>query len=585
MILLKSTVTNIINGATGGNTTLTNGSQVQISPNSLVDKSNQPYSGPVNMSVQYLDPTTAGFGSAVPGGDMLAQRTDQSTSILYSYGLLEVKLSTASGGDLQLAAGKSSNLVLSIPDELTTTAPPTIPLWYFDEFKGIWKEEGVATKQGSKYIGTVNHFSSWNFDHPQDLAMIVGKLVDCKNQPGWGMISFGQLSLDMKNYTIEASTETDPRGGRFSQIVPAGRQLSIVIFNPLFLTPLDHSKEGKGKLTVYVPPLAKGQVYDVGTLKIVPCPAKIKGKFKIKRGDHLRNISFSTSLGGYINIDNPNSDFSMDGLPPNTSIIMTASTSSGLNYNKTFTSPGEGQELDLGEIKVSTGAFITGKLFCKKDPIVGGEISAHFSNGTSPIVWEYTDTTGQFYMSVDLNETIQLTIRTNQGTIEKTVNTGSIIGSVIDIGNIDFCTAPDIGENSFVINGDGFINATNVIQAIPYPNSVSIYSNYNNTTGIQIADVPDTLRFGVSFMGKSIGTYGAIENAGAFIQWHTGSKIINYWAGYGIYTNSKIEIIVTKYDSVGGLVEGTFSGTFISDKGVIVTVTKGKFSVIRSPDI
>jgi hypothetical protein len=47
---------------------------------------------------------------------------------------------------------------------MVSVAPPTIEMWFFDEVKGIWKEEGIGTKQGSVYVGEVSHFSSWNFD-------------------------------------------------------------------------------------------------------------------------------------------------------------------------------------------------------------------------------------------------------------------------------------------------------------------------------------------------------------------------------------------------------------------------------------
>jgi hypothetical protein len=45
-------------------------------------------------------------------------------------------------------------------------------------------------------------------------------------------------------------------------------------------------------------------------------------------------------------------------------------------------------------------------------------------------------------------------------------------------------------------------------------------------------------------------------------------------------------ITITKYDAVGGKIEGTYQGSFIDDKsGAVVTVKDGSFSVVRGSDI
>jgi len=71
-------------------------------------------------------------------------------------------MNDASGNKLQLATGNTATITIPIPSSLLSKAPSSIPLWYFDDTKGAWKQEGVATKQGSNYIGVVSHFSFWN---------------------------------------------------------------------------------------------------------------------------------------------------------------------------------------------------------------------------------------------------------------------------------------------------------------------------------------------------------------------------------------------------------------------------------------
>jgi len=65
---------------------------------------------------------------------------------------------------LQLATGKNATVTFPIATATQSTAPATIPLWFFDETKGMWIEQGSATKTGNTYVGTVSHFTWWNCD-------------------------------------------------------------------------------------------------------------------------------------------------------------------------------------------------------------------------------------------------------------------------------------------------------------------------------------------------------------------------------------------------------------------------------------
>src|SRR5690606_555839 len=82
------------------------------------------------------------------------------------------------------------------------SAPATIPLWYFDETKGMWIEEGSATLQGNTYTGTVTHFSFWNWDIPFSAIIMELTLVDQNNNP-------------LQNYTIKLTNtaNSDWRSG------------------------------------------------------------------------------------------------------------------------------------------------------------------------------------------------------------------------------------------------------------------------------------------------------------------------------------------------------------------------------------
>ena len=83
---------------------------------------------------------------------------------LSSYGAVSVSLRDMAGKPLNIAKGKSALIRLPIDGNLVSGSPNTIKLWSFDENKGVWTEEGIATKDGNAYVGKVTHFAAVNMD-------------------------------------------------------------------------------------------------------------------------------------------------------------------------------------------------------------------------------------------------------------------------------------------------------------------------------------------------------------------------------------------------------------------------------------
>ena len=179
---------------------------------------------------------------------------------------------------------------MNIPADQLSSAPAQIPLWYFDEEKGVWQEEGFAKREGNKYVGTVTHFTDWNCDDPTEGATIIGRVIDCNGNPAYGVVEFGQVTSDP-----QSSTETGQSDGRFERRVPDGVTITVIINDPLMITPLTQSE--RGKVIVIVPPLSPGQVYDVGDIQTYPCPAPVTAKFKTAQGDQVEFVGFDTENG------------------------------------------------------------------------------------------------------------------------------------------------------------------------------------------------------------------------------------------------------------------------------------------------
>lgn len=159
----------------GGEVTLGNNSTVSFQKSSFVDEANNPYTGQVNVYAHYIDPTHTDIDQFMPG-NLMAVDEDEELNILQSFGMINVELEGANGQALNI--NQPATLNVEVPTSISGSAPSEIPLWYFDEKDGLWKEEGKATLENGKYVGTVNHFTFWNCDVPFDLTLINGQIID-----------------------------------------------------------------------------------------------------------------------------------------------------------------------------------------------------------------------------------------------------------------------------------------------------------------------------------------------------------------------------------------------------------------------
>ncbi len=170
------------------------------------------YKGKVNVNVLYLDPTKSTFQAAMPGGDLIAQRSDMEQVPLVSYGMVNVEMKDANGKKLQINEEKKSKVTFPIPDGMADKAPDQMPLWHFNETKGIWEESGVAVKNGDVYEGEVEHFSWVNLDDPKQFVVLKGKVTDDKGNRVSGVrIIIEQVSTysnEDGEYSVRIPSET-----------------------------------------------------------------------------------------------------------------------------------------------------------------------------------------------------------------------------------------------------------------------------------------------------------------------------------------------------------------------------------------
>jgi len=224
------------------------GMKVKLPASSIMRADGSAYSGNVNADMLYLDPNNEKFPDMMPGGDLAAIRSDNSEAMLISWGMNNVDLTDDAGNPLQIKGDVPAELTFPIPEGMESSPPATIPLWHFDEEKGIWTESGVATLDGDVYKGTVTHFSWVNLDVPAERVTIKGKVVCDGNKP-----------VPYVSVKVGQTAGTTNSKGEFSVFVPANTPVTVSV------------NANGGSDSKNVPGQPGGTVYTLPSNLVIPC--------------------------------------------------------------------------------------------------------------------------------------------------------------------------------------------------------------------------------------------------------------------------------------------------------------------------
>ncbi|MEO1030223.1 MAG: carboxypeptidase-like regulatory domain-containing protein [Bacteroidota bacterium] len=221
IMLLEATIVGSVTSGSASEIVANDGSSVSFDGN-FIKEDGSSYSGSVDIIMHHLNPTDADMELQMPGM-LYAENEAGAERMLQTLGMLAVELRGSGGEDLNLAEGSSSEIKIPVDPSLMATAPATIPLWYFDEAKGYWKEEGVATLQGDMYVGTVSHFSFWNCDIPAEAIMLCIDVVDASGQ----VFSYLKTSVTSSIYGTRGGNTNDL--GIVCGLVPSNETLELNI--------------------------------------------------------------------------------------------------------------------------------------------------------------------------------------------------------------------------------------------------------------------------------------------------------------------------------------------------------------------
>lgn len=227
--LIPKTNTGTVDAAAGGTISTTNGATITLPASGVVLASNSSaYTGTVNIATHWLDPSDMQKTSLTMPGDLTGVDSAGHLNVLQTFGMLAVELTGNSGELLQIAPGKKALLHFPLPSSLQSIAPSYIPLWHFDETKGVWVQEGHAVKNGNSYDGEVSHFSYWNCDVGLPLVNFTAQVVDTALNP----LANVPVSVTVTNLSNTARTAFTDTNGIVNGLIPANSVLTIDIIAP-----------------------------------------------------------------------------------------------------------------------------------------------------------------------------------------------------------------------------------------------------------------------------------------------------------------------------------------------------------------
>lgn len=223
IMLLEATVVGSVNSGSSETITANDGSSVSFDGN-FIKEDGSTYSGSVDVIMHHLDPADEDMPMQMPGM-LYAENEEGAERMLQTLGMLAVELRGSGGEDLNLPEGSTSEIKIPVDASLMGIAPATIPLWYFDEANGYWKEEGVATLQGNMYIGTVSHFSFWNCDIPAEAITL------CINTTDEDGNSLANLSVSITSATFGTTYGYTNENGEVCGYVPSSESLELNVYS------------------------------------------------------------------------------------------------------------------------------------------------------------------------------------------------------------------------------------------------------------------------------------------------------------------------------------------------------------------
>ncbi len=284
-----------------------------------------------------------------------------------------------------------------------------------------------------------------------------------------------------------------------------------------------------------------------------------------------QSYAITNSEGYYERFVPAETDFSIQVNQPQAGIVSETVSVSALSADQLYNQP---------DIHVVCPAYVVINITCGSGSPLIGFASVDWGSGAANVP---VDLAGIYKVVVPPSgAAAQINVvGSNTGVmLQANVSLPNATGQSVEGGTFDLCGNGGSGGNlssGFTIDGDGFSNQTFTVEALPML-SYGTYSSTDNSTIMVVAQSDPSVSISGFFDGTITGAQNTTDN--------------NLGLGIGINGESyaadeDLVMNITQYGGVGGLITGTFSGTFLRFDGanlISVTVTNGHFELIRNPD-
>lgn len=163
------------------------GASISIPAGAFVLPNGQPAAGKAWVKFTPWDITGSDL-NAMPANGAAVDAQGNPASLI-SAGMITAVFTDEAGNQLQLAQGKTADIQMHLPlssiNNQAMAVGASIPMWHFNEAKGLWEEQGAGTVVADSSSATgfavhaqVSHFSTWNWDFKFDNPGSV--TVQCK---------------------------------------------------------------------------------------------------------------------------------------------------------------------------------------------------------------------------------------------------------------------------------------------------------------------------------------------------------------------------------------------------------------------
>ena len=155
---------------------------LDIPKGGLVNAAGDTVTGEVEIASAYVAPE-----DAVPGKTpvpMSVPEDDGTMTPLISHGMIDV---TITKDDEEVSVKEGETLALALPAK--EDEPESVPMWSFDEEKGIWVQEGTATRDGDEWKLDLPHLSWWNVDRKYPATAATGCCLTLEAQTPAGGVA------------------------------------------------------------------------------------------------------------------------------------------------------------------------------------------------------------------------------------------------------------------------------------------------------------------------------------------------------------------------------------------------------------